>query len=247
MSLDFSEPINTYRLCEDMLKLPHSPATAVTPYGELDRRAILSDLRENPPAHLQTTLHYIMATQFSARSYEIFRMRYCGHKCTLQEIGDIIGVTHERARQILASVHYRLCSPYCLVCMRDGIEQTNRRFGESMSHIASYRNGFDDGYKKGISKLGEDPTLPAEIMETPVFAMTKLSNRSRNALARANIFTLQDIVKNGEYIPKLNGIGISTVANIIETLEEYHIDCAPLRAAASKAYRTPMFAGGDAS
>lgn len=234
MNLNFTQPIDIISLCDNLLKLPLRPSAP--PYAELDREETILRIQSSPPPHLQATLHYIVATQFDARAYEIFRMRYCGHKSTMHEIGDAVGISHERVRQILAKIHYALCAPYCLLCMRDGIEKTNRYLGGQMSHIESYRNGFNDGYQKGIRKLGEDPTLPEDILDTPTSAMTKLNTRSHNALARANIFTLRDIVENMECIPKLNCIGVTSIINIAEALEEYHIDYAALRVAAPKAF-----------
>lgn len=245
MSLNYREPIDTSMLFDDMRKHITSPSKCVSIFGETDREAILDELTNNPPEHLEVTLRYIAETTLHENAQKIFYMRYCGHKLVYREIGAELGITHERVRQILTKFQYKLGTPYYLICMRDGIEAANVQVGKCRGYNAAYTEGYHVGYKKGFENAREGATESGDLMNTPIAAMAELTNRSSNALHRAGFRTLRDIVDNQENIPNLNCIGVGSVQNIIATLSHYNIDCVRLRNAALQAYSASQFLGAE--
>ena len=143
-------------------------------------------------------------------------LRYQEHK-TFREVGDYFSRSNERMRQVIAKSIRKLRHPDRLKYYRDGYQGTIKMREERLRSI-----------KEAIGEKGLLETLSEiDINECG------LSVRAYNCLHRAGMDTLGQVVEKMNQDPwnilRVRNLGIKSLAEVIDKLEGFGVDCDPVR------------------
>lgn len=157
----------------------------------------LNELMDNRPADFDGTLAYVLS-RFSERRQRAIEARFKEYK-TFREVGEVLGVTTERARTIINSTTRKMCHPRCRAVLKSGLAE----------HIASIRAALavEQASKEEASNELKNPRdIVVEELEFSV--------RAFNCLKRAGLNTVGDILDNGEALFKVQNCGKRTVEEV---------------------------------
>ena len=143
-------------------------------------------------------------------------LRYKDHM-TLNDTGEQFSLSRERIRQILAKGIRKLRHPDRLKYIRDGYQGSVRVREERLRRIRE--------------AIGEDGLM--ETLNGIDIKECEFSVRAHNCLHRAGMDTLGQVVEKMNQDPwnilKIRNLGIKSLAEVVDKLEEYGVDCDPVR------------------
>ena len=143
-------------------------------------------------------------------------LRYKEHK-TFKEVGDYFSRSNERMRQIIAKGIRKLRHPDRLKYYRDGYQGTAILREERLRRI-----------REAIGENGLMETLNGIDIKD-----CELSVRAYNCLHRAGMDTVGQVVEKMNQDPwnilRIRNLGIKSLAEVIDKLEGFGVDCDPVR------------------
>ena len=153
-------------------------------------------------------------SQLSEREQVLIQKRFM-YLMTYDDIGEELGITRERVRQILIRVKRKLKNPLRLQYIEYGY------------------NGAKEHEKLLASKISEEPVEPDPDKRLDKYGISdafwslRLSVRATNCMCRANLRTIHDILNKirtdgMDGLIKLPNLGIVTLTEIIRKIEDYY-------------------------
>jgi len=166
--------------------------------------------------------------RFKDRDKGILYMRY-KEKMTYDEIGNIIGMSGTRVRQIVGIMLIRLRRPQVLAKAKSYSYYDVNKYNESYSELQRRNRELEKAIMVYSNNSLSRDKLGGLVKVIDVMAMDidklGLSVRAYNALARANIKCLGDIRNlNIDELRGIKNMGNKTVQEVLNMLNEYGIE-----------------------
>ncbi len=136
------------------------------------------------PGMFNNFLYAIAMTQLSKRDVFIIMLYIYGF--TFEAIGNVIGVTTERVRQLIVKAVRKLKHPSRFNILEKGI---NSKYETHFKE--GYKNGYQDGL---VDKYSVEGYRKPKLSELSISEL-ELTVRAHNCLRRARIDTLEDLFK----------------------------------------------------
>lgn len=182
------------------------------------------------PEDIEGTLEYVFCTLLE-RERKVIHLRY-KEKRTYVEIGKLLGVVTERIRQIDANAIRKLRNPQRLMLIKTGVKAaiTNSTAAAKESEFTKRVENATAAIEGVAAMLGtilgnSDTERMSNIRSN--YSLSKslesldLSVRSYNALSRAGVRTLEDIVKmRPDELRKIRNLGSHSYNEIVMRLHE---------------------------
>ena len=131
-----------------------------------------------------------LISKLEPREQQVVKLRFMERK-SLDEIGEIVSVTRERVRQILAHVQREIRTPWNWRFIRYGIVGY-------VEHISKYNydQGYNDGYEMARLEIekGVETIEREKILSEPIEVL-KLSMRSHNGMIKKGCHIVADVIK----------------------------------------------------
>lgn len=200
----------------------------------LFRELFWRDIEDGPrmPHDYLASLEYVLLTALTEREMLAVKCRY-QYRETFSEIGDKLGVRHERARQIVAKSIRKLRHPSNARFLKYGIKEYLYQYGDECREAA-----FEEGYQKGIKNATPKGTERAPVLNpygahlrVPISSLERinieeldLSVRAYNGLKRANLNTVGDVLtKSKKDILRIKNIGKGSIRELEEKLKQFDV------------------------
>lgn len=187
------------------------------------------------PFDLVASVKFI-SKKLNKRERRILFFRYW-RNYTLKEIGEKLGVTKERIRQLCAGILRKLRYPDSAKILRYGLEYWNKVQELRKDRTGKFMAKLQEQYKEAIAKNDAEAipdiySLYKEFLEKFAISNNELSIdvigfsvRTRNALCRNGIFTIGELSKfktTGDLM-LLSGVGEKIVKEILRKVAHYQI------------------------
>lgn len=205
------------------------------PWKSMNQNAPESISVDTVPDDLIASIEYVVYT-LTERERTVLLM-YCKDKMTLKEIGQKIGVTLERVRQILAKsfrklrwrdrekfIRYGVSGVIRNESMKSAeitIELERERADKEARILRQQSNSSNQGEQSIRETVMRYQSIDAIPIET-----LNLSIRPYNCLIRQKIYTIGDIMKlSQKELLKVRNLGKKSYAEVVESLERVGLDC----------------------
>lgn len=161
---------------------------------------------------------FIENCALSEREKKVISLRVLENK-TLQEVGDVFGVTRERIRQLETKAFRKLRGPL----HRRQIEEDVINLSINSKREDFFRE-WEEFYEKS-KLLGDEMNerIEEDYLEATSVRELSLSIRSFNALMRAGIKNLKDLSLYGD-IKKIRNLGSKSYQEVVDKALEYGLD-----------------------
>ena len=193
------------------------------PYNMINEMNKIST--QDEPVHIvdANRLVSVMKSELSDREYNMLALRF-NTNISLEEIGELYGVTRERVRQIIHKSLHKLDirkfrAMYMMVNMEE-VEQLNDRIVNLSKELVKYI--------ARVKELGDqvdtaDQVDIIEVVRIPLDTIG-LSRRSYNCLRRSNISSIDELSSyTRESLLKIRNMGAKSVNEICDIAKKYNI------------------------
>jgi hypothetical protein len=165
--------------------------------------------------NVRATLECLLSLPEFGRDGQIVLAYYRDDR-SYREVGEMFEVSHERVRQIIREMIYKLRHPHYRGVLEHGIIRY-----AAMEAGKAWRAGYEAGQKsqqKPIATIADECILGMSVDELG------LSPRSRNALRRSNLTTLRDVAALSAYQLKcVRGLGEKSRKEILAVLGAWNL------------------------
>lgn len=158
-----------------------------------------------------------LISKLDPREQQIVKLRFIERK-TFAEIGEIVSVTQERARQILAHVGREIKTPLNWRFIRYGIEGYINHISKSQFEL-----GYKEGYDMAMLEIekGKNVIEKEELLSRPIESL-KLSVRSHNGMIKKGCTLISDVVNmTSDDIEGIRNFGFKSATEISNKLEAF--------------------------
>ena len=200
------------------------------PYNLLTDVLSQAFTEENAPADVAIAVEFVLLG-LTEKERKILHSRYI-NRMTLQAIGEEMGVTYERIRQILSEVRFKLRHPSRSSILKNGIAGTIE-LAKQQGYDAGYVKGCEDGFAKGFAaakaELAGEKHYERPSDAWPIEDLN-LSVRAYNCLVRANIRTVQQIsVMSYDDLYRIRNMGLKSLNEIVQKMADLGYDTSAMR------------------
>jgi hypothetical protein len=199
------------------------------PYNLLEQVGVESD---DPLDHMSTEAELYLAMCLSSmdeRETRVIRLRYFEQK-TLKEVGEILGITSSRVREVEAKGIRKLrCMNASGDILRHGAKAyMNRRGNEKVDEVLKIRTReLEAEYMKkmagAVIRDDEDRrAIEAKLKTTKISELDDLSLRSYNCLGRVHVHTVGELMERYptyEQLITIRNLGRKSAEEIIERVQ----------------------------
>lgn len=209
------------------------------PWKSMNPNAPESIAVDAVPEDLMASIEYVVHT-LTERERTILLM-YCKDKMTLKEIGQQIGVTLERVRQVLAKAFRKLRWRDREKFIRYGVKGVMINESEHAARLAveqeRERAANEARFLRREAEKGcqGEQAIRETVMSTPSIdaipiETLNLNIRPYNCLIRQQIYTIGDIMKlSQKELIKVRNLGRKSYAEVVESLEHIGLDCSKFK------------------
>ena len=188
------------------------------------------------PADYAITMEYLLfcaEQENKKKSVDVLRLRF-QKGITLRAAGQIVGVNHERVRQITISAIFYLRHPQRLSWLKLGI-QGQTLLIEERAHESGYEIGYKDGWDKGYTQFLEGCDQAAKVCARHAVNRTctplpleeiNFTARTANCLERYTRFTTTGdlILLSRNDLLKIRGFGQKSIEELCAKMREIGYD-----------------------
>lgn len=174
----------------------------------------------------------------SDQMHQVVKYRYKYGK-TYQEIGELMGISNERVRQIKVAALRYIRNPKRSDILKNGLVQTvsaQMQQEHDFGYREGYAQGFSHGVKEGAQKEPGHSSCSRDAMRLDALG---LSTRSRNALHRAGLKTAGEIAALSYYdLANIANLGTKCVQEIASAMATLGYDVAAMQPPTHTTYST---------
>ena len=190
------------------------------------------------PDDFYPTLNYVLSCVADERGQNIICTRYKSPMYSLDDIGQMYGITRQRVdsivkaiREKLSKAQYKEMLTYGLTAYME-LNLANRidQFADMVTddernaiEKEAYARGYENGKRDALSGRDDNKADLSVVREIAVDSLP-FSVRATNCFRKKNIKTLGDIIDLGDKIMDIRNFGKTTLSEIIEALKKYDVN-----------------------